>query len=185
ASVSRPAVPPALSSARSLFFFFVLRRPPPSTLFPYTTLFRSQPALGLFVPLLDALGQLNLFLRGQKGDSPDLFQVHANGIVQADGVRDRQVHRLRRDVHIGLGVVVFPLVSGPRLGNDVNSLAGEPLVHLIDLLGRQVHFLQGVHNLLVREHALLLAPLEQLVDHVKFGKSVLVGHPSSLLSRPD
>src|SRR3712207_7986080 len=29
----------------SLFFFLMIRRPPRSTLFPYTTLFRSQPAL--------------------------------------------------------------------------------------------------------------------------------------------
>src|SRR5438876_12423995 len=27
-----------------LFFFFMIRRPPRSTLFPYTTLFRSKPA---------------------------------------------------------------------------------------------------------------------------------------------
>src|SRR5687767_9069279 len=30
------------------FFFLMIRRPPRSTLFPYTTLFRSQTALGLF-----------------------------------------------------------------------------------------------------------------------------------------
>src|SRR3712207_7130677 len=29
---------------RILFFFLMIRRPPRSTLFPYTTLFRSQPA---------------------------------------------------------------------------------------------------------------------------------------------
>src|SRR2546422_6758205 len=29
----------------SLFFFLMIRRPPRSTLFPYTTLFRSQPSL--------------------------------------------------------------------------------------------------------------------------------------------
>src|SRR2546421_6212445 len=30
----------------SLFFFLMIRRPPRSTLFPYTTLFRSLPAAG-------------------------------------------------------------------------------------------------------------------------------------------
>src|SRR5437016_9567547 len=30
----------------SLFFFLMIRRPPRSTLFPYTTLFRSQPIKG-------------------------------------------------------------------------------------------------------------------------------------------
>src|SRR3712207_8477129 len=31
-----------MSSSRILFFFLMIRRPPRSTLFPYTTLFRSQ-----------------------------------------------------------------------------------------------------------------------------------------------
>src|SRR2546430_8854054 len=31
----------------SLFFFLMIRRPPRSTLFPYTTLFRSQPPFSL------------------------------------------------------------------------------------------------------------------------------------------
>src|SRR5258708_7129793 len=35
-------LPSALSS--SLFFFLMIRRPPRSTLFPYTTLFRSLPS---------------------------------------------------------------------------------------------------------------------------------------------
>src|SRR5256885_9869031 len=32
-----------VSSARCIFFFLMIRRPPRSTLFPYTTLFRSWP----------------------------------------------------------------------------------------------------------------------------------------------
>src|SRR3712207_5126632 len=34
-----------------LFFFLMIRRPPRSTLFPYTTLFRSEP-YGVLVPLV-------------------------------------------------------------------------------------------------------------------------------------
>src|SRR5205085_7312590 len=33
-----------------LFFFFILRRPPRSTLFPYTTLFRSLPPCSYDIP---------------------------------------------------------------------------------------------------------------------------------------
>src|SRR2546430_17247864 len=33
------------TSSRSIFFFLMIRRPPRSTLFPYTTLFRSRPAV--------------------------------------------------------------------------------------------------------------------------------------------
>src|SRR5947207_9692044 len=49
-----------------LFFFFVIRRPPRSTLFPYTTLFRSLGAfsLGAALPLvIIAYGSRELFGR--------------------------------------------------------------------------------------------------------------------------
>src|SRR6266511_5556648 len=36
-------MPPVLTSAFLFFFFLMIRRPPRSTLFPYTTLFRSSP----------------------------------------------------------------------------------------------------------------------------------------------
>src|SRR3712207_8735198 len=46
---------------RSVFFFLMIRRPPRSTLFPYTTLFRSRrpgsvtgSALGVFPPVVSA-----------------------------------------------------------------------------------------------------------------------------------
>src|SRR2546429_8943737 len=37
---------PILSCRNLIFFFLMIRRPPRSTLFPYTTLFRSQLAFG-------------------------------------------------------------------------------------------------------------------------------------------
>src|SRR5258707_8881982 len=37
-----PSITCSRSSASSLFFFLMIRRPPRSTLFPYTTLFRSK-----------------------------------------------------------------------------------------------------------------------------------------------
>src|SRR5258707_3217249 len=41
----------------SFFFFLMIRRPPRSTLFPYTTLFRSLPAAhgGVLMTLLDSV----------------------------------------------------------------------------------------------------------------------------------
>src|SRR5262249_60961110 len=54
---------PLSSSLSSLFFFFLIIRPPPrSTLFPYTTLFRSAP--------------FGKFLRELPGD-PGVVHVHA------------------------------------------------------------------------------------------------------------
>src|SRR6267378_1654681 len=54
-SVTVQLIPPNLiSEAPSLiffvFFFLMIRRPPRSTLFPYTTLFRSQPRTGRVRP---------------------------------------------------------------------------------------------------------------------------------------
>src|SRR5205814_8614318 len=43
--ISLSSFPPSLSTLACLFFFLMLRRPPRSTLFPYTTLFRSSPRL--------------------------------------------------------------------------------------------------------------------------------------------
>src|SRR5258707_6896652 len=39
-----------------MFFFLMIRRPPRSTLFPYTTLFRSNQPSGKYVASVDILG---------------------------------------------------------------------------------------------------------------------------------
>src|SRR2546429_4571223 len=51
-----------------LFFFLMIRRPPRSTLFPYTTLFRSQEKTAELAPLISAQG-----LSKRYGSAP-LFQ---------------------------------------------------------------------------------------------------------------
>src|SRR6266566_6246485 len=80
----RPVLFDAFGDLRLLFFFFLMiRRPPRSTLFPYTTLFRSQRAPGLQRALNRiCLGHRSPFCR---------WLVH--GILSA---RDR--HRLRPDL---------------------------------------------------------------------------------------
>src|SRR6266446_8731020 len=57
-------LPPSLVFCSFLFFFFLMiRRPPRSTLFPYTTLFRSQA------------GGLPLVLApGRPGDAPEILR---------------------------------------------------------------------------------------------------------------
>src|SRR3712207_8299771 len=44
-----------MSKLLDFFFFLMIRRPPRSTLFPYTTLFRSHPALGRVDALLEGV----------------------------------------------------------------------------------------------------------------------------------
>src|SRR2546426_9026927 len=50
------------------FFFLMIRRPPRSTLFPYTTLFRSRLADALELAVLEHAQKLGLQLQGQLAD---------------------------------------------------------------------------------------------------------------------
>src|SRR2546430_3417112 len=66
------------------FFFLMIRRPPRSTLFPYTTLFRSRP----LEPLHARLGivqQARLLRR-------DLEVLHADGDAAHRGVAEPELH---------------------------------------------------------------------------------------------
>src|SRR5256885_15177672 len=65
------------------FFFLMIRRPPRSTLFPYTTLFRSLPREGGQDPVLRALAPHRRGRRrpghpGNGGDLPDRKSTRLN-----------------------------------------------------------------------------------------------------------
>src|SRR3972149_8975694 len=77
---------------RDVFFFLMIRRPPRSTLFPYTTLFRS----------LDALH--------------DLFHRHAIGLTHVTAVTDRKSTRLNSS-HSQISYAVFCLKKRTRVSN--------------------------------------------------------------------
>src|SRR5687767_15866865 len=70
----------------TLFFFFLMIRPPPrSTLFPYTTLFRSnQEILVRIVTCLDELGQ-------RVAGASHFVAAHGAGDVEDDSYRNRRV----------------------------------------------------------------------------------------------
>src|SRR6266480_4413631 len=91
------------------FFFLMIRRPPRSTLFPYTTLFRSRRRAG-------AAGERREFRRGAQGpgDVPPPHPVRRAIRREAAGVgihlRKRQARRQRHRDRIGP-----PLDSGGRL----------------------------------------------------------------------
>src|SRR5438132_13643789 len=86
-----------------LFFFLLIRRPPTSTLFPYTTLFRSPDLrderflLGQGRPADPVLPVLR---RGDPARAPDRFP--------AAGVRDRKSTRLNSS-HTVISYAVFCL----------------------------------------------------------------------------
>src|SRR5438270_9764121 len=60
------------------FFFLMIRRPPRSTLFPYTTLFRSRASMSWAAPCVSAPGNVSsklIPLRLERTDKPKLASV--------------------------------------------------------------------------------------------------------------
>src|SRR3712207_8799595 len=84
------------------FFFLMIRRPPRSTLFPYTTLFRSQLALG------DALAVALLERRGFTADNFRVFHPGGKLGARLKLVRDRKSTRLNSS-HANISYAVFCL----------------------------------------------------------------------------
>src|SRR3712207_9295058 len=78
-----------------LFFFLMIRRPPRSTLFPYTTLFRSPPLRDLLRPL-----------RGDVEGEDVVAAVAVGG--EDDGLPDRKSTRLNSS-HANISYAVFCL----------------------------------------------------------------------------
>src|SRR3712207_8952168 len=80
-----------------LFFFLMIRRPPRSTLFPYTTLFRSVPS-GLRHPRADRRGVRR---RGRVGRE-------LAAVPSGEAARDRKSTRLNSS-HANISYAVFCL----------------------------------------------------------------------------
>src|SRR3712207_8693962 len=98
----------------------MIRRPPRSTLFPYTTLFRSQPAPSLVPHGLDALAL---------GAREDVGRVAALVLVDAPvgDLPDRKSTRLNSS-HANISYAVFCLkkntnISRAQLGNRFPLIA--------------------------------------------------------------
>src|SRR3712207_8871236 len=76
-----------------LFFFLMIRRPPRSTLFPYTTLFRSLPAV------LEAVHSTMRPLAAKKALSLESQRLFDLGLIPLDTARITQVLLNRSEEH--------------------------------------------------------------------------------------
>src|SRR5216684_7879292 len=63
-------------STSQFFFFLMIRRPPRSTLFPYTTLFRSEPPRGKLLRALTTLEPGERWLRSEEHTSELQSRLH-------------------------------------------------------------------------------------------------------------
>src|SRR5439155_20409547 len=105
-----------LTSHLTLLFFLMIRRPPRSTLFPYTTLFRSPPRSKLRIPLSgvpvsegwDSWGGpwLAKLEKGSKSPKKDYRNIHDHD-RQRRG-KDRKSTRLNSS-HVAISYAVFCL----------------------------------------------------------------------------
>src|SRR5256885_10761167 len=104
----------------SLFFFLMIRRPPRSTLFPYTTLFRSTATAGRARPP-EAMTNLNSFkaydIRGRIPDEINDSLAYDIGRAYAD----RKSTRLNSS-HLVISYAVFCL----KKKKDLRISAREP-----------------------------------------------------------
>src|SRR5437899_8416777 len=100
-----------------LFFFLMLRRPPRSTLFPYTTLFRSE--------LYD--------LENDRGERNDVAAKHPQ-VVRELKAEDRKSTRLNSS-HLGISYAVFCLKKKKQ---DILRYVGELQVSILVV---QVHII--------------------------------------------
>src|SRR3712207_6995530 len=82
------------------FFFLMIRRPPRSTLFPYTTLFRSSFVLRPNAQIADAEGYRNLIVARGENDSP----IYLRDVATVD----RKSTRLNSS-HANISYAVFCL----------------------------------------------------------------------------
>src|SRR3712207_7858272 len=89
----------------SIFFFLIIRRPPRSTLFPYTTLFRSTAVDQRVAGQLTRRGdQLRLVDQGQL----DRHRDRPDQLADPDDILDRKSTRLNSS-HANISYAVFCL----------------------------------------------------------------------------
>src|SRR3712207_7570172 len=107
----------ALSSCRIFFFFLMIRRPPRSTLFPYTTLFRSGPNTEDTPTIVEATGFSQGIVLAQVNELVDeLPRIDIPG----DWVEDRKSTRLNSS-HANISYAVFCLKKKKHI-NQVHTL---------------------------------------------------------------
>src|SRR5207249_5305840 len=109
-----PALPP-------LFVLLMLPRPPSSTLFPYTTLFRSDYMLDRFAWLIEGLVVLPERMRANLDASHGLFFSQRVLLALVDSGLDRKSTRLNSS-HVSISYAVFCLKKKTTMSSTTARL---------------------------------------------------------------
>src|SRR3712207_7063064 len=107
-----------------VFFFLMIRRPPRSTLFPYTTLFRSKN-LAILVACLNLIAAAELSLRGSAVALGLVLLIFAVPVLTLIG--DRKSTRLNSS-HANISYAVFCLKKKKKSA-DQRALNSTPTNH--------------------------------------------------------
>src|SRR3712207_8843120 len=106
------------------FFFLMIRRPPRSTLFPYTTLFRSY-LLSLLIPFVVYGLALKGSLVVSRPENPGI--TGGFGLMRSDLLLDRKSTRLNSS-HANISYAVFCLKK-----KNIYTFSILPLPHLLTI----------------------------------------------------
>ena len=115
------------------------------------------------VSVITQFGQPDLVLRRKKRHPPNLFQVHANWIVNADPFRYAEINLLFRLPPVSLGTF-------PHIVRDLNPLLGEGIKNILHGLHGQFLLLKCIHHIVVAQNVTVLLPLlHQPIDNLLNG----------------
>src|SRR3989442_8222869 len=104
----------------SFFFFLMIRRPPRSTLFPYTTLFRSKPH-DLHLPSAGRLGRRAAPLRRRDRKSTRLNSSHVRISYAVFCLKKK-----KRQETSKLGDIIFDAMSGAGASRSNRHFRASP-----------------------------------------------------------
>src|SRR5947209_12469376 len=103
----------------SLLFFLIIRRPPRSTLFPYTTLFRSEGGASALLPgTLSHRAQRDVAQAGELGGEPALVRPPD---IPGPAEQDRKSTRLNSS-HANISYAVFCLKKKTKQNKKKNYI---------------------------------------------------------------
>src|SRR5437588_4193714 len=111
-----------VSSLISFFFFLMIRRPPRSTLFPYTTLFRSRRSPGRDRPPRPLTGAFRATHRSRSEEHTSELRSHSDLVCRL------LLEKKKKNINTYLG---FPITSTSRMRNSMRSRSSSQTVQIL------------------------------------------------------